>query len=321
MFVKMIQTLATPWGSHRAGHVYDVPDAIGTDWRRKHLAVHSVEPPPTIGQLLARLDDGAGKPCLFLPPAGMEFGHEVMSHMRLVHFHRASRKVVCCRPGHEVLYPSAAVHVTDWTDPTPDAERIATNNRTPQIKWPDLIAARPDHHPIAAGGLSPTQEIFPINPHVRLPFRPKLRGLRADVVLGVRRRAFAPQRNWPHWHTLAAALTSAGLTFAVVGAADTSIDLPGQVCHTGTLDTDAAIELLQNCQLYIGTDTGPSHLAAEVGASMMVFRETRTASRDLTARMATMNAGRVVVIEDGWDNPAAVAHAAAAVTMPARSNT
>lgn len=306
MFVKMIQTLGTPQGAHIATRVYDVDDAIASEWLRKGIAEKSATPPAYIAEVLARLDDGAGRPCLFLPPAGQEFGHEVMTAVRLVHFHRASRKVVCCRPGTEVLYPSADEYVTDWTDPVPDRERIGTMRDATPLEWPALLARFPDHHPVSTGGFTLAQELYAIEPDQRITFWPNKRGLHADVALGIRDRDFAPERNWPreHWQRVADAITGAGLTFAVVGRRDTSFDLDGQQFHTGDFDTDAAVELLQSATLFVGSDSGAAHLASTIGTRMLTFRH--HSSRVFVDRMAKVNPGRVEFLPHAWNDPNAI---------------
>lgn len=302
MFIVPRQALATATGTYRARVIYDVPDDVGQEWTDKGLATKTSMPPQYIQELYQRLGQSSGKPCFFLPFVG-EFGHEIMSHIRLVHFSSASEKLVCCKQGHQALYPSAAMCITDWEDPVADAQRVATMRSTP-LPWRALRQAYgpPARVTVESGGLTPEQEIFPIQPHERIPFKPRLRGYTADVLLGVRRRDFCPERNWPHWQAVADALTAAGLTFAVVGTRETSLQLRGQLMHTSG-DTDAAIELMQNCRLYVGTDTGSSHLAAAVGAPMLVFRETRSGSRDLTGHMAQINPNRVEVLAGGWEHP------------------
>lgn len=270
-----------------------------------------------VNDLDQRLVDGDGRPCLFLPFLG-EFGHEVMSHVRIVHFHTASAKTVCCRAGQEVLYPSADAFVTDWVDPVPDLLRVASG-RNVAVQWPEIIRRFPDHHTIISGRLTRQQEIHPLRPDTHIPMRPSVRGLRADLVFGVRRRIFCPERNFKQWDILAAAATAAGLTFAVIGDKATSFDLPGQVCHSGDFDTDAAVELLQNCRLYVGTDSGNSHLAAAVGARMLIFRQHEGGSRDLTGRMAAVNPGRVEVLHNGWNDVFATARRMTALVKAASS--
>ena len=208
MYVTMIQTTAGDRRCYRRGEIYEVPATLAREWIDKGIASISLTPPPHIARLLDRLDHGAGRPCLFLPFVG-EFGHLIMSHVRIVHFHRASWKVVCCRPGEECLFPSADELVTDWVDPTRDEDRVATM-RPYTFDW-SLIAARfPDHLAIESGRLEPEQEIHPIEPAAAIPFVGTHRGLRAEVVLGVRRRDYAPERNWRHWQLLADLIRAAG---------------------------------------------------------------------------------------------------------------
>ena len=312
MYVLMLQTLATAAQSHKKGTVYDVPDAIGASWCRAGLATRSSTPPDFIGQLMARLDEGVGRPCLFLPPAGVEFGHEVMTCVRLVHFHKAARKVVCCRPGTEVLYPSADEYVTDWVDPVPDLERCGTHRDRAPLQWPGLLARYPDHQAISVSGFTMAQEMHTIRPETRIPFEPRRRGLQVDVAIGVRHREFAADRNWPreNWNRVADALAAAGLSFAVIGRRETSYDLPGQEFHTGDYaDTDAAIETLQNCRLFVGSCSGAAHLAAAVGARMLVFRYDDGQTRFID-RMETVNPGRVTFMPNGWEDAVAVAERA-----------
>jgi Glycosyltransferase family 9 (heptosyltransferase) len=315
MFVKMLESLGTPAGPHEAGEIYEVPDAIGVSWVRACMAEPSRRPPSFHVEFLKRLDDGAGEPCLFLPFLG-EFGHLVMSHLRIVHFHRASRKIVCCKPGQEVLFPGAAAFCTDWTDPVPDDRKVASM-RSCAFEWPRLINAWPGRHVVHSGNLTRSQEVICIEPNQRIAFRPKRRGLIADVVLGIRKRGFAPEKNWPHWHMLAAMLRAEGLTFAVAADRLTSFDLQGQVCHSGDYDTDAAVELMSNCRVYVGTDSGASHLAATVGSPMVVWRLDREQHRDLLPRMQQVNPD-VTIVPQGWDHPRDVLHAILAVTQRSR---
>jgi hypothetical protein len=302
-YVRMLETIGTSIGTFRTGEIHDVPARYREEWVRKGIAELTTTPPPHIAAVVDRLDEGAGRPVLFLPFVG-EFGHEIMSHVRMVHFHRASRKVVCCRPGCEVLYPSADEYVADWADPIADKDRVGTF-RDRVIRWPNLVARYPDHYAFRAGGLTFEQELYCIEHQRRIEFRPKLRGLSADVVFGVRNRAFAPDKNWPHWQPLAHAVTGAGFTFAVIGARDTAQDLDGQLAHSGDLDTDAAIELLQNCRLFVGTDSGGAHLASTIGAPMLVFRK-QNGMRDFVPRMQLVNPGRVDFLPKAWDDPDAV---------------
>jgi len=306
MWIKMLKNLGTVGGPYRRGRVYEQDPAIAAEWIAKGIAIHSAEPPPAVAAVYARLEEGAGETCVFLPFCG-EFGHEIMHHVRLVHFHQAARKIVCCRPGHEVLYPSAWKFITDWKDPIPDRIRAGTI-RDRVLRWPEIERCCQGLRLIQAGGLSTQEELVCIHPERKIPFKPQPRLISVDVVIGVRNRQFCPEKNWPHCQAVADRLTAAGYTFAVMGAKETSFDLAGQSFHTGDLDlsTDAAIELLQNCRLYIGSDSGGSHLAATVGAPMLVFRLERDDHRNFLPRMALVNPQNVEIVA-GWNDPQAVA--------------
>lgn len=284
MLILPLQTLSE---YIREGVVCEVSDFMGWHYVRNGWATQEPEPPTV--SIEDRLNAGAGETCLFLPFIG-EFGHLIMSHMRIVHFNRAYRKIVCCRPGQEILFPLADEFVTDWVDPLIDKRKIGTRHRL-ELDWSHITARFPDAVPLEASPMTREQELQGVRLSERIPLRPKLRGLRADVVIGPRKREFAPDKNWKHWPIVAEAIHRSGYTLAVIGDRATSFDLPHQVCHTGDLDTDAAVELLQNCRLYLGTDSGASHLAAAVGAKMLVTRTDGSFNRDLRPRMAEANPG------------------------------
>lgn len=304
MYVKMLRSLVTPAETFAAGRVYDVGPSLAKRWEEEGKALPTDECPPAIKTLQQRLEHGAGRSCLFLPPAGMEFGHEVMTHLRIVHFHKASYKVVCCRSGNEVLYPSADAFVTDWHDPIPDEYRVGTV-RSRQVSFPDLQQRFPSLTAIPAGGLTNEEALCCISPDQRILFTPKIRGIRSDVVLGIRQRKFWTARNWSHWQWVADRLRKKGITYSVIGTKETSQTLVGQQHHSGDYDTDAAIELLRGCSLYVSTDCGASHLAATVGVPMLLFRESESGSPDLIPRMQMVNPHSIQRI-DGWDHPGEV---------------
>ena len=304
MNVLALTNFATSFRCFIPGEVAILPDDDAAPLIRCGYVAKTDKNPPEIASFLAKLTENDGEKALFLPFLG-EFGHLIMTHIRVVHWSKTARKVVCCQPGEEVLYPSAAEFCTDWHHPVPDAYRVGTlRDRMTCFDFSELIEQFPGHVPVVAGGLTMTQELYAINPGQHIPFRPRPRGLRASVCLGVRVREFCPERNWQHWPALAGALTATGIDFATIGARPTTLDLPEQKFHTGDYDTDATIEALQNCQLYVGTDTGISHLAATVGCPMLIFRETRGGSRDCVGRMEEVNPGNVTRLGPGaWNNP------------------
>jgi hypothetical protein len=273
----MLESVATASDCYVGGAIYDVPDAIGASWVRGRHAIISARPPGFIDDLEKRLAIGAGETVLCLPFVG-EFGHMILTHIRIVHFSQAKRKIVCCRKGEESLYPTADEFHTEWADPIPDEQRAGTIRpfERPPVEWPAILAKFQGVTPLYAGGLTQAQEHHVLCPDQRIPFNPRPHGRRAlkvDVCLGVRVRDFCQERNFPReaWQAIADALTARGLTFGVVGKRPTSFDLDGQRFHTDG-NCDAAIEAIGRCALWVGTDTGTTHLASTIGKPIVVFR-------------------------------------------------
>ena len=286
----------------------------GLEWKKwvdDQIRVHDEQ------VMASKLEQAKGGRAVFLPFLG-EVGWVVMHQMRLVHFNQAAYKIVCCKPGQECLFPSANQFHTDWIDPVDDGIRAGTFRQ--QVEWPAITSRFPDATPIHTGGLSSTQELFPYSLNEHIPISPRtIRGLQADICIGVRSRAFIPQKNYPHWPAIATALKARGLTYAVIGSSASSYPLEGMVCMSGDYgDYDAAIELLQSCKLYIGTDSGGSHLASVANGCPMVVLNVPESTRTVTQnggmvvrhfidRMASTTTHPVIQLPaTEWDNPEAI---------------
>jgi hypothetical protein len=311
----MLKTVGTPGKCYRRGDVVKLPEAEAYRWVRSGLAKLSADLPAEERDFNERFQIGTAQPCIYLPFTG-EFGHLIMHRVRWVHFHPATHKVVCCREGEQVLFPSAQEFITDWIDPVPDRRKAGTM-RAP-LDFPDITARFPDHTAVHTW-LTHDQEFHHfINIDEPIRLEPIRRGLKADVVLGIRQRDFCPQKNWPrrYWQRLADAITAAGFTVAVAGRRPHTHDLDGITHHAGDYpDTDAAIELIQGCRLFIGTDTGVAHLASLVGCPMLLFREEARQYRNYIPRMIRTNHPHpVTMLEHVWDRPEEIIkHAVAAL--------
>jgi hypothetical protein len=236
------------------------------------LARELVDDRRTTIALIRRMRQPTGEDTLFLPWLG-EYGSFVLYWIRYVHFHGAARKTVCCARGDEVYFPSASGFVYDWTDPIPDARKVGTGCRgiaaEAQAELRRYLGAAYAGYRLESAGPMPLPASFA---ELTFPLTPALRrGLAVDVVLGCRRREFAPQRNWPHWTPLVERLKAEGLRVGVIGRQD---DLPcADIRSWDYGDASAVVELLQECALYIGTDTGTSHLAAFCSTPAIIFRD------------------------------------------------
>lgn len=260
--------------------------------------------------VINKIEEGAGEKCLFLPFTG-EFGWLIMWAVRLVHYSKASYKIVCCPKGFECLFPSANEFYTDWKNPIPDELRGGTH-RDETLEWPEITALYPDAKPIKTVGLSFSQEKVIFCPgYIKIEPRIK-RNLQVDICIGTRKRGMTPSNNYQQWPEIAAYLSERGLTFAIIGNEDSSFPLLGSKYMSGDFGgIDGAVELLQNCKLFLGTDSGGAHLAALCAGCDMVVHETPTMAngeypRRFIARMISSTMKKVTVIpRDEWDSPSA----------------
>jgi hypothetical protein len=333
MILKFRQSIGTDHGPYTAGKTYDVAEPFAIDWLRcgyaepgdtssatmqeviaQMKAMRRSQKPPAVVDLdkiaaatLGRLDSAQGKTALFLPFLG-EVGWLVMWHMRLVEFSTAARKIVCCHRGQECLFPSAAEFFYDWTNPIPDSLRAGTDRV--ERRWPRICDEFPHATPILAGGLSMEEELITVHIDRKIPITPRTRrGLKVDVCIGTRKREFLPAKNYPHWPRIAEALRAAGLTYAVIGSRESSYDLPGMTCMSADFgDWDAAVELLQNCRLFIGTDSGGAHLASIANGCPMIVQQVPDphsgTTRCFIPRMVQTSSHQVVHLPpETWDQP------------------
>jgi len=93
LFIRMNESLACTEQTYHAGQIYEVSDPIAALWELSGLAEITTTAPPHVTNFLKRLDYAADRPILFLPDAGVEFGHRIMTGIRLAYFHRSKDKI------------------------------------------------------------------------------------------------------------------------------------------------------------------------------------------------------------------------------------
>lgn len=200
---------------------------------------------------------------VFLPYFG-EYGHFILGYIGFVHTHTIFRnKIVCCRKGDECYFPSASrFNIIDdkvYDFVPPDAQR----------GWD-----AGSFHSYIRDVYHTIKQDFPgydfITPvmgyrYVQFELRPKLRGLNFDIILGTRNLRKDRRRrkmNWGRWQELADLLIANGLTVGVIGREKSSFAVKG-CTHSWDCgnDGDCVVEMMQNCKVYVGVDSGVSHLA------------------------------------------------------------
>lgn len=200
------------------------------------------------------------------PPFFGELGWYISKHVRYIHAFQSNDKVVCCQRGDEPLYPTAKRFFYDFENPVLDKDRGDDSEHHVRIAKYQI-----------ASKLGKVIDVpFQCFPNIKfdldLPF-PKLE--KADLVIGARHRQHVPGRNWPHWTHLVNKIRERKptLKIGVIGIHETSdhvpVDVYGWDHPFGPMR--GAIDLLSRCKLYLGTDTGSSHLASLIGCPILLF--------------------------------------------------
>jgi hypothetical protein len=237
---------------------------------------------------------------VIIPPYLGEFGYKLLNHVRFVHELEADAKLVCCRRGEELLYPSATGFEYDWEDKVPDVERVSDG---PQGKAPHRTG------------------YTVVNPKYTYPipwktFRPVATAMlpTVDVAIGARNRGHDTERNWRHWAWLASKLRELDFTVGLVGHPETSqnFDVDVRPWEHPAGHTSGSVDLLSHCRVYVGTDTGTTHLAAFCDTPTVGFCR-RGKFPELMFYAQAMNQSVFTRLpEAAWDDPKAVLDAVTA---------
>jgi len=252
---------------------------------------------------------------VFLPFCG-EFGHLILQHVRYVHGHRAGRKVVLCEKGQECLFPTADSFRYDWVNPIPDRERCSAGairdvSNDAYATYDEVLRRRlekeyPDHEVIRPGrrgapgydwNAAESNKFLP-SAAARLPI--------VDIALAPRWRMFEVVRNNTHYPHIVKSLRAMGITVGLVGAAETSVQCAADTRAWDHPDgaTAGTVDLLSRCILYVGTDSGVSHLAGLMDIPTLLFRKTYPGNTDLTGAVRRANRAWCKILGDSaWEDP------------------
>lgn len=223
----------------------------------------------------------------FLPWRG-EFGQMLMHHVRWIHADPAEFKVVCCRPGDEPLFPSAAKFFYNWED-AEDAQKKTKLLKSPENQeYLEIVKQRI---------LQEYQGT--VHPEFRYPLdgcAPQRRGhcpegnfipkpselcaapdIRPDILVAPRFRQHGAHRNFAYWDEVIRGLLAAGHDVGLIGAEETSLDkaewgLPScQKAWTYKDNLGITLHWMQTAKLVLTTDSGMAHLAVLACAPLHII--------------------------------------------------
>lgn len=238
------------------------------------------------------------KPVVFLPNYG-EFGPVMGKIISIVHFCNAPKKIVCCKPGEEAYYPSASYYY-DWIYDLVDDEhkwgsftkrKLVYKGREKRVnlKYGEYKQRAADDCDRIKKYFGPDYEYIPpwsfdvldwawtqdYSHLFRFELKPLVeKQLNVDVVISPRNKKARPDNNFDQWPIFVKALSENGFSVGLVGSKESShlVDGYKYASWENEDNASACIELIKKCKLFVGLDTGTSHLAAFISVPMIVFQ-------------------------------------------------
>lgn len=226
--------------------------------------------------ILQEMFSSRNKSVIFLPFYG-EFGHFIMYYIRFVNYYKSPHKIVCCKPDEKIYFPCANEFMCNWKNPLEDRMKRGHSN--------DVSAAIEEKKKLSSQLKSKYPGFLLVDLQTELPWwavdrlpitlSPKNSyKLKSDIVIAPRKREFAPERNYTQWQKIVDQLVAVGYTVSCVGSKVASYDLKRITHRSWDFPdmTNANMSLLKNTKLYLGTDTGVTHLAALFSTPMIIFK-------------------------------------------------
>lgn len=200
----------------------------------------------------------------YLPCRG-EFGWMLVCFVKAFHSDSHTNKIICCKKGHECLFPSAKYFYYNWKD-VPDYEKAGFSN----VSDEDIIKKR-----IIKKFKDKDIEFVHLsefgwhnkNNYANYNFIPKnvtTNNLKVDVVIAPRNRLIDPHRNWTkeNWQIVVDLITNEGITVGLCGTLETSFELKNVLYRSyDYIDVDSDVELITNAKLVITQESGMQYLS------------------------------------------------------------
>lgn len=237
--------------------------------------------------ILSCMLEPESNPVVFLPNHG-EFGATIDKLIKIVSYKQSPHKVVCCKKGEESLFPDANEFYYDWDDFVEDEykwglfaqPRKKNPNRHKHKENLSLEFEKIKKHfgdKFAYIHMWPfsRDDVFSKYSHLfRVELKSKLNEIKkVNVVISPRLRSSRPENNFLGWDYVCKRLKDKGYSIGCVGSANGSMKIKESSINSWDYgdNSSACISMLKNCDLYLGLDTGVSHLASMISCPIIVF--------------------------------------------------
>lgn len=204
---------------------------------------------------------------IYLPFLG-EFGWYIFCFVKKIHGETGVRKIVCCKKGHECLFPTATYFFYDWNDISDNIKAGIHPNFLHETELKDRILKhfnlKEEDVEWSSSSSSGWHDKHQYADNVFIPQPVHPQGLQADVVITPRFRKVDEHRNWKkeNWQLVVDELSSMNISVAVCGSKDSSYHLQNVKFNSWDyIDIDSDIELMKNAKLVITQESGLQYLS------------------------------------------------------------
>lgn len=203
---------------------------------------------------------------VFLPFRG-EFGWYLFTYVKRIHGDPSPNKIVCCKRGHECLFPTATDFFYDWQDIADSIKAGIYTDFSHEKELRERIANQfqlPDETEWSSPSANGWHDKHDYANNIFIPKSLLPHDLKADVVITPRHRQMDSQRNWTqeNWQYVVDRLNENNISVAVCGAKDSSFDLENVKYKSWDyLDVDSDVELMNNANLVIVQESGLQYLS------------------------------------------------------------
>lgn len=202
---------------------------------------------------------------VYLPFLG-EFGWYLMTWVKQFHADKCPEKVICCKRGHECLFPTALGFFYDWQDIDDSNKAGIYENFSHEAALREKIHLQYPNHCLEF--ISPSRSGWhDKHDYASNTFKPICafpRDLKADVVITPRHRQVDIRRNWTqnNWQYVVDRLVQKGISVGVCGAKDSTFHL-NNVKHKSYdhVDVESDVEMMNNAKLVVTQESGLQYLS------------------------------------------------------------